>query len=135
MPKTMWKCRKLVFALIILLLCLIETGNAESDICSSLCRCVNESHFVKIHCDFIDNKVSNSYLKYFYDAQISTSTQNLLRNDLSIAKTPTNSFFESYSLRSNYLLTRLYLLIDNLRLNKSQIKIKFRAKLRLIKSR
>lgn len=57
-PKTMWKRTEFVFCLIILHLWLTDTANARVDICSSLCRCVNESHFVKIHCDFTDNKVS-----------------------------------------------------------------------------
>lgn len=56
----MWKRRKFVFCLVVLQLWLIEAASSKVDICSSLCRCVNESHFVKIHCDFNDNKVSHA---------------------------------------------------------------------------
>lgn len=56
----MWKRRKVFLCLIVLQLWLIETINAKADICSSLCRCVNESHFVKIHCDLNDNRVSHT---------------------------------------------------------------------------
>lgn len=55
----MWKRRKFVFCLIVLHLWLIDAASGKADICASLCRCVNESHFVKIHCDFIDDKVSH----------------------------------------------------------------------------
>lgn len=59
--ETMWKRKKHLILLVILHLWLIGTFEVEArvDICSSLCRCVNESLFVKIHCDFVDNKVSH----------------------------------------------------------------------------
>jgi hypothetical protein len=59
--ETMWKRRKHLICLVILYLWLIESVEVEGkvDICSSLCRCVNESLFVKIHCDFFDSKVSH----------------------------------------------------------------------------
>lgn len=53
---TMWKQKKILFYVIAFQLWLM-TVDARVDICASVCRCMNESHFVKIHCDFIENKV------------------------------------------------------------------------------
>lgn len=55
----MWKSS---LCLIILQIWLLEQANGKVDICTALCRCVNESRFVKIHCDLIDNKVSHGLL-------------------------------------------------------------------------
>lgn len=60
----MWKRRKILLCLIVLQLWLIETVHGDADICSSLCQCYNESHFVKVHCDLKDNRVSQTAIAY-----------------------------------------------------------------------
>lgn len=51
----------LVFIQITLLLNASKASAADPkvDICTSLCRCGNETGIEKIHCDFIEDKVSH----------------------------------------------------------------------------
>lgn len=48
---------------IIVLLNGFKTAVADTkvDICASLCRCSNETGIEKIHCDFIEDKVSHQH--------------------------------------------------------------------------
>lgn len=45
-----------------------------AEICSTQCKCVNESHFVKIHCDFVENKVSHASAQILSQSTISSPT-------------------------------------------------------------
>ncbi|CRK91252.1 CLUMA_CG004932, isoform A [Clunio marinus] len=54
------------YYVIVLLLWISDTTNSQVNICSELCRCVNESHFVKIHCELTRSQeyVLDSELRY-----------------------------------------------------------------------
>jgi hypothetical protein len=67
----MWRRRKISICsvlihihCILLIIAIVSTtaivSNGKSDICSTLCRCVNETGIEKVHCDFIDDKVSHA---------------------------------------------------------------------------
>jgi hypothetical protein len=57
MRTTMWALRSILF--LIITVKELQIAYASTDICLSLCKCVNESRFVKIHCDFVESKVSH----------------------------------------------------------------------------
>lgn len=95
--KTMWKRRKYLICLVILYLWLIETVEGKVDICSSLCRCVNESLFVKIHCDFIDNKVSHCEIFASYREMSRVYSTHGLSHSSNLPPPTHTLFFDSCS--------------------------------------